>query len=157
VVKKRGAHITHRAKSAPGIVAISIGLEFETHLRTSVLAFRAGYATRHHYLDLCDTHDLMRIAIEARSLHEPSTLAVLDLVAVALENIADRFQERGKFGASGEEYAALQLLADTCLHFWSRHSGALFRHAYVELRRLRIEEQTQIKAQAIAKALGHAA
>lgn len=148
-MKKRGARITHQAKAAPGIVAISIGPEFETHLRTSVLAFRAGYANRHHYLDLCDTHDLMRIAIEARSLHEPSTLAVLDLVAVALENIADRFQERGKFGASGEEYSALQLLADACLHFWSRHSGALFRHAYVELRRLRIDEQARAKARAM--------
>lgn len=156
-MKKRGARITHRAKTAPGIVAISIGPEFETHLRTSVLAFRAGYATRHHYLDLCDTHDLMRIAIEARSLDEPSTLAVLDLVAVALENIADRYADCGKFGTSGEEYAALQLLADTCLNFWSRHSGALFRHAYLELRRIRAEEQARIKAEAVAKAMEQAA
>jgi hypothetical protein len=141
VVKKRGARITHRAKALPGIVAISVGHDFEMHLRSSVLAFRQGYATADHYLDLVDTHDLIRIAIEARSLNEPSTVAVLDLVHVALENIRDRYEECDRFGTSGEEYAALELLVATCLNFWARHSGALFHHAYGELRRLRIEER----------------
>lgn len=151
-MKKRGARITHRAKAPPGIVAISIGHDFEMHLRSSVLAFRQGYATADHYLDLVDTHDLIRIAIEARSLNEPSTVAVLDLAHVALENIRDRYEETGRFGTTGDEYEALKLLADTSLHFWSRHSGALFHAAYVEMRRVRMEEQKRIKAQSVEQA-----
>jgi hypothetical protein len=144
VVKKRGAHIKHRAKAVPGIVAISSTKEYETHLRTSVIAFRGGWAEAAHWLDLVDTHDLVRIAFGLFAQPDASVTAVLDLAHVALENIRDRYEDTGRFGTTGDEYEALKLLADTSLHFWSRHSGALFHAAYLEMRRVRMEEKARM-------------
>lgn len=151
-MKKRGARITHRAKAVPGIVAISSTTAYENHLRTSVIAFRSGWAQTAHWLDLVDTHDLVRIALGLFAKPDASVTAVLDLAHVALENIRDRYEETGRFGTTGDEYEALKLLADTSLHFWSRHSGALFHAAYVEMRRVRMEEQKRIKAQSVEQA-----
>jgi hypothetical protein len=111
VVKKRGAHIKHRAKAVPGIVAISSTKEYETHLRTSVIAFRGGWAEAAHWLDRVDTHDLVRIAFGLFAKPDASVTAVLDLAHVALENIRDRYEDTGRFGTTGDEYEALKLLA----------------------------------------------
>ncbi len=58
-------------------------------------------------------------------------------------SVRNRYLERGKFGATGEELKAVQLLADVSLDYWSRRSGALFAFSCQQLRELRKEQQLE--------------
>ncbi len=65
---------------------------------------------------------------------------------IALLNIRDRRQETGRFGATGDELAALALLADFYMSFWLAQSGDLFRKARTELHRIRREQEVRERA-----------
>lgn len=151
-MRKRGAQIKHRAKAPPGLVCITVDPRYETQLLSSVQAFRQGYAGTEHYLDMVDTHDLMRIALQIHGQPDASVTAALDLACVALENIRDRYDEKGRMGTTSSEFDALQLLADVCLNYWSRHSGALFHAAYREMVRVRRADYARVQAEREAAA-----
>lgn len=142
-MRKRGARINHTAAQPPGIVCISLDRRYETQLRSSVLAFRQGYAGRDHWLDLCDTHDLVAIARKINNDTDEGVGGALDAAGIALLNVADRHEEKGKWGATADEYAALQLLADVSLDYWSTHSGELFRLAYRRMVEMRKAERAK--------------
>lgn len=146
-MRKRGAHFRHRAAQPPGLVCISLDPQYEMQLRASVLAFSRGYACRDHWLDLCDTHDLIVIARRLNGDTDTGTSGALEAAGIALLNVADRFEECGKWGTSADEYAAFQLLQDVSLFYWSSHSGELFRRAYSEMVALRKAERAQMKRQ----------
>ena len=138
-MKKRGAHIRHRAASVPGLIAQSLTAEYETRLRMAVEAFRGGWATSAHFNDLADTLDLLQIgiAIYPAQRQDNGAAAACQVALVAMQNIRDRYQQRGRMGVSGEELKALDLLANTSLDYWNRRSGALFGEAYRQLMRIR--------------------
>lgn len=145
-MRKRGARIKHRAAQPPGLVCISLDKAYETQLRASTLAFSRGYACRDHWLDLCDTHDLVAIARRLNNDTDTGTSGALEAAGIALLNVSDRFDELGKWGTTADEYAALQLLQDVSLSYWSSHSGELFRRAYCEMRNLRRAERARMQA-----------
>jgi hypothetical protein len=60
-------------------------------------------------------------------------------------SVRNRYLERGKFGATGEELKAVQLLAEVSLDYWNRRSGALFALACEQLRILRAEQRDAAK------------
>jgi hypothetical protein len=144
-MRKRGAHIRYQAKATPGLVAQSLTTEYETRLRMAVEAFRGGWAQGAHFNDLADTLDLLQIGIGLfpSQRADPGAAAAAELALVAMQNMRDRFEIRGKLGVTGEELKALELLADTSLDYWNRRSGALFAEAYRQLVRVRKEQQKE--------------
>lgn len=148
-MRKRGRHIQHKAKSAPGMLAQAVQPDYEIRLRSAANAFRAGYASGEHHSDLCDTADMMLLAMKAYTQGKPDigALAVVELAGVALTNIRERHQDTGRVGATGEELHALHLLVETSLDFWNRHSGALYAFAYQQLRRVRRRQVDEYRKQ----------
>lgn len=141
-MRKRGAHIKHRAACAPGLLAQSIDPKYETRLRMAVEASRLGFAEADHFNDLADTLDHMQIGIALYPAQktDAGAAAVCELALVALQNIRDRHASRGKLGTTGEELKALELLAETSLDYWNRRSGALYAIAHQKLREVRVAQ-----------------
>lgn len=140
-MRKRGATIQHRSKGMPGLIVQFIAQDYEIRLRSSVDAFRLNYAEATHYNDLSDCVDLMTIAdATGYAKKDDGAMGVAKLAAVALWNIKVRFDEHGKFGATGDEMRALELLANTSLDYWSRRSGALYSYAYQKLKIIRAHQ-----------------
>lgn len=142
-MRKRGAHIKHRAAQPPGIVCISLDHRYETRLRMSVAAFTGGFAGKDHFLDMCDTHDLLALANSMAARPVPGVAEACKAAEIAILNIHDRELQTGKWGVGGDESAALVLLADTAIRFWSAQSGELFRLAYRRMVQLRHEERAR--------------
>ena len=148
-MRKRGRRIQHKAKAAPGMLAQSVQPDYEIRLRSAVNAFRGGYAQGDHHADLCDTCDMMLIAMRSYTQGRPdsSALAVVEIAGVALTNILRRHADTGRIGASGEELHALQLLVETSLDYWNRRSGALYAYAYQQLRGVRRRQLDEYRKQ----------
>lgn len=142
-MRKRGANIKHRAAQPPGIVCISLDQQYETRLRMSVTAFTGGFAGKDHFLDMCDTHDLLALANSLAVRPVAGVVEVCKAAEVAILNIHDRELRTGKWGVSADESAALVLLADTAIRFWSAQSGELFRVAYQRMVQMRREERAR--------------
>lgn len=142
-MRKRGAHIKHTAAQPPGIVCISLDVRYETRLRMSVTAFTGGFAGKDHFLDMCDTHDLLALANSMAMRPVPGVPEVCKAAEIAILNIHDRELQTGKWGVTGDESAALVLLADTAISFWSAQSGEMFRVAYQQMVQMRRDEQAR--------------
>lgn len=142
-MRKRGAHIKHRTAQPPGIVCISLDARYETRLRMSVTAFTGGFAGKDHFLDMCDTHDLLALANSMAVRPVAGVVEVCKAAEVAILNIHDRELRTGKWGVTADESAALVLLADTAIRFWSAQSGELFRVAYRQMVQMRREERAR--------------
>lgn len=144
-MRKRGSRITHQAKAPPGLIAQNLTTEYETRLRMAVEAFRGGWAQSAHFNDLADTLDLLQLGIALFPVQkaDPSAAAAADIALVAMQNIRTRYEQRAKFGTTGEEIKALELLADTSLDYWNRRSGALFSEAYQRLKRIRVAQKKE--------------
>lgn len=132
-----------RQKSVPAIVAMhTCGLEL--HERISVEAIVGGWATTDHFDNLADSHDLLNLASADKG--DRQTLAVCEISGIALMNIKDRWSEHGKFGVSGEERKALELLVETSHDFWARQSGTFFADTYRALQKLRGHQKEKREA-----------
>lgn len=126
---------TPRPARCPTLVAMHLAPEVGIAERMAVEAVAGGWAEAHHFNILADCHDLLALAADYRK--DQQVLAVVDLSAIALLNIKDRYVERNKFGATGDELQALRVLVDVSEDFWKRQSGELFRAANEELDRSR--------------------
>lgn len=125
----------HRRELAPTLVALQLNPEVSTTERMAVVAFRNGFAVTDHFNVLADCRDMLALA--AAEKKDSETLAVCELALVALQNVKERFLERKRLGATGDELNALQVLADVSEDFWKRQSGALFVDAEAALSRAR--------------------
>lgn len=127
---------TVRRLLAPTIVAMHLHPEVCIQERAAVLALRGGWATTDHFNLLADCRDMLTLAACERN--DRSTIAACELAAVALMNMKDRYAEKGKIGATGDELHALDLLTSTSEEFWKRQSGGLFVDAEAALHRARM-------------------
>ena len=135
-----------RPCAAPTMVLIKT-TNIDVLERLSVDAFAGGWATTDHFDDLADCHDLLNLA--AADKRDQAMLAVCELSGIALLNVKDRYAETGRFGVTGEEQKALQLLAATSKDFWSRQSGTFFHSTWTALQKMRCyqrEKREQEKA-----------
>ena len=146
-MKKRGATIKHKAASMPGALALSICPEYETRLRLAVNALSDGWMEEGQFNDLADTIDMLQIGMASYSKQkpDPSTEAAVEAGYIAVMSVRQRYLEKWKFGATGEELKAVQLLAEVSLDYWNRRSGALFHFAFEQLRALRAEQSKKFK------------
>lgn len=124
-----------RPARCPTMVAMVISPEVETTELMAVLLFRNGAADKGQFNILADCRDLLLLA--ANEKHDAGVMAVCDLAGVALLNIKDRYLDKQRMGATGEELKALQALVDVSRDFWMRQSGELFRAANVALDKAR--------------------
>ena len=125
----------HRRAAAPTLVAYYLNPEVSTQERMSVEAIRAGWAKTAHFDVLADCRDMLMLA--ASEKHDKAVIGVCDLAGVALLNIKDRYAEKKRFGATGDEIRALELLCDVSEDWWKRQSGGLFIDAEAALHRAR--------------------
>ena len=117
------------------MVALLISPEVETTELMAVLLFRNGTADKGQFNILADCRDLLMLA--AHEKRDAGVQAVCELSGVALLNIKDRYLEKERMGATGEELKALQALVDISRDFWMRQSGELFRSANLALDKAR--------------------
>ena len=137
-MRKRGARIKRQARTAPGIVAQSLG-NYESGLRMAAEAICGGWASPSNFNDIADTLDLLQlgIALMPSQKADLGAAAVAELALVALQNVRDRHEATGEITADEGEQAAIVLLAETSLDYWNRRSGALFAEAYRQLIKIR--------------------
>ncbi|PKO49038.1 MAG: hypothetical protein CVU31_02655 [Betaproteobacteria bacterium HGW-Betaproteobacteria-4] len=128
---------TVRRQVAPTLVAYLLNPEVSTQERLSVVAIRSGYATTAHFDVLADCRDMLALA--AAEKNDSQTMTICELGFIALQNIKERYLERQRIGASGDELQALQALVDISEDFWKRQSGALFIDAEAALGKARAE------------------
>jgi len=124
-----------RPARCPTMVALHLAPEVGIAERMAVNAIAEGWAEVRHFDILADCRDLLTLAAAERS--DSDTQAVCELAMIALLNIKDRYIERKRLGASGDELQALRLLVDVSEDFWRRQSGELFRLANVALDKAR--------------------
>jgi hypothetical protein len=117
------------------MVVLTIAPEVETTELMAVLLFRNGAADKGQFNILADCRDLLMLA--ANEKHDAGVMAVCELAGVALLNIKDRYLEKERMGATGEELKALQALVDISRDFWMRQSGEMFRAANLALDKAR--------------------
>ena len=148
-MRKRGAKFRHRNAMIPGLIAQSACPEYETRLRLAVASLRDGWMDEDQFNDLADTIDMLQIGLASygKQKPDPGAVAAVEVCREAMYSIRDRYLSKGKFGATGEEMKAVQLLADVSLDFWNRRSGALFHFACEQLRVLRAEQHAKAKAE----------
>ena len=119
-----------RPARCPTMVALAISPEVETTELMAVLLFRNGTADKGQFNILADCRDLLMLA--AHEKRDAGVQAVCELAGVALLNIKDRYLEKERMGATGEELKALQALVDISRDFFSarriwrstRHAGS---------------------------------
>lgn len=126
---------TIRRIVAPTMVAMHLNPEVSLQERGAILALRGGWAEGCHFNVLADCRDMLMLA--ASEKHDRETIAVCDLAGVALLNIKERYHDKKRFGATGDELRALELLCDTSEDWWKRQSGGLFIDAEAALCRAR--------------------
>lgn len=132
---RKGCKRRHFTQAAPTLVAYFLNPEVSTQERMAVLAVREGFATTSHFNVLADCRDMLALA--AAEKNDRDTLAVCELGLVALQNLKDRYLEKQRIGATGDELQALQLLVDQSEDFWKRQPGALFVSAEAALSKAR--------------------
>ena len=132
---------TPKPARCPTLVAMHLAPEVELTERQAVLAFRGSYATYENFNILADCRDLLTLAAADRN--DAGTLAVCHAAGIALQNIADRYQAKRKFGGSGEELAALDMLIDTSREWWKLQGGEFFRACVTALSRYRADQRVR--------------
>lgn len=130
---------THRREAAPTLVAYYLNPEVSTQERMSVEAIRAGWAEPSHFDILADCRDMLALA--AAEKNDRATIAICELGLIALQNIKDRYLDRQRLGATGDELQALYALVDVAEDFWKRQSGSLFIDAESALSKSRQEQR----------------
>ena len=125
----------HHRQLAPTMVAMFLNPEISIQERMAVQALRGGWASTDTFNLLADARDMLLLAAGERE--DKSVIGVCQLAGIALMNMKDRYNDKKKMGATGEEFAALDLLVDVSEEFWKRQPGGLFVDAEKALRRCR--------------------
>lgn len=121
-MKKRGARIKHsRYRADPPIVRAITDQSNEIAIRMAVASLAAGTATTQTIDTILQHLHLLQVAVDAKG--NPQAAVVCEVATVALDSIIDRYKKTGRFGATGEERKAVELLMDESIDFWKRQSG----------------------------------
>jgi hypothetical protein len=126
---------TKRRLVVPTIIALHLNPEVSLQERMAVEALRGGWSTTDHFNVLADCRDMLVLAANEKG--DKTAIAACDLAGVALMNMKDRYTEKKRIGATGDELQALDLLVTTSEDFWKRQSGGLFIDADEALGRAR--------------------
>lgn len=126
-----------RRGAAPTMVALYLNPEVSLQERQCIEALRGGWATTDHFNVLADCRDMLSLAAAER--RDDEVQAVCDLGFVALENMKERYAEKNRIGATGDELQALTLMVDVSEDFWKRQTGTLFVDADKALMKAREE------------------
>lgn len=142
-MRKHCKRVARRAL-VPTMVAMAVAPECEMSEHMALKALAEGWATTSQFNCLLDCADLLLLAAADRK--DAGAGEVAHLARTALANIADRFKEVKKLGATGEELKALRVLVDASGDFWNRKSGGLFADAYKALGKYRATQAEAVPA-----------
>ncbi|MDO6385597.1 hypothetical protein [Uliginosibacterium sp. 31-12] len=119
-------------KAPPSLLFCSQLKEMLLAEHSAVLAFRSGWADSCHFDMLLECLMMMQFAANDPVKDAPDTnaLNVCQFASSALLNIRDRYDDKKKLGATGDELRALDLLVETSADFWPRQSASIYFRAY---------------------------
>lgn len=144
---RKRCHRTRRPVSAPMLINRGlVNAEFETRERMFVEAFRLGYAGKEHFDNLADMRDCLLLAAAAKG--DANTIAMCRASGVALSNIADRYKQTGRMGATGDELTVLREFCTTYRDYWLRQPVTAYEAAVATLDRARLLNQTEVEIRA---------
>ena len=133
---RKRCHRTRRPVSAPMIVNRGlINGDLETRERMFVEAFALGYATTEHFDHLADMRDCLLLSASAKG--DAQTIGMCRASGVALMNIADRYKQTGRMGATGDELTILREFCTTYRDYWLRQPVTAYEIAVATLDRAR--------------------
>lgn len=135
-MSRKSCKRTVRRLVAPTCVAMILNPEINIQERMAVQALRGGWATTDHFNLLADCRDMLILAAKERN--DKSAVVACEAAGIALMNMKDRYIEKKRMGATGDELAALDLLCDISEEFWKRQGGGLFIDAEAALHRARM-------------------
>jgi len=116
----------------------------------AVMAFRGGWADACHFDMLLECMMMMQFAAndDGRVSPEMNALNACEFATVALLNIRDRYDGKGKLGATGDELRALDLLVETSADFWPRQASTIYCRAWKKTGEWKQSAVEQAKAKA---------
>lgn len=124
------------------MLVLSMKPELGLAERAALIALRSGWANyENSYQVIADCHGMMVLGMKERPCS--STKAACDIGAIAILNIYDRQAETGKYGATGDELAALELMINAAEDFWKRQSGRLFFSCIRKLKIIRSQQYAE--------------
>lgn len=133
---RKRCHRTRRPVSAPMLVNRGlVNTDLETRERMAVEAFCLGFATTAHYDQLADMRDCLLLSAAAKG--DANTIAMCRASGVALMNIATRFKQTGRMGATGDELTILREFCTTYRDYWLRQPVTAYEIAVATLDRAR--------------------
>lgn len=136
-----------RPASEPAMVRLAMNPEIEVTERLAIQAMRGGWSDYHNsYKVLADCHGILTIG--TRRKNDISLRGVLQASQIALLNIYDRYFKTKKFGATGDELHALEMLVDVAHDFWARQSSTALEIAIDALRIVRKHQYEDAKRKA---------
>jgi len=141
---RKRCHRTPRPLSAPMLVNRGlVNTDLETRERMAVEAFRLGVATTENFDTLADMRDCLLLSAAAKN--DAGTLGMCRAAGIALLNIADRFKESGRMGATGDELTVLREFCTTYRDYWLRQPVSAYETAVATLDRARRLNQTEVE------------
>lgn len=133
-----------RDASEPGLTRLFCTPEISIAERMAVTALVSGFATYDNsYRVLADCHGLL--SIECKRKRDEAMNPILAAGYVALLNIHDRARETRRYGATGEEVAALRAMVDYAEDHWKRQPFLRMQEAIVLLRQVREKQIKEMK------------
>lgn len=107
--------------------------ELELRERQFVEAFSGGWANKDHFDSLADMRNVTTIA--AAEKDDQQVLDICNAMSIPLQNIRIRYQETGRFGATGDELRLMRAFVEVYRDFWMRQPVRLYEDACDGLQR----------------------
>ena len=89
-----------------------------------VEAFVGGWAGKDQFDDLTDMRNTLTIA--AAEKDDKQTLAMCEAMRVVMMNVRIRYEQKKRFGVTGDELALMREFIDVYRDFWLRQPVRLF-------------------------------
>lgn len=136
-----------RNVSEPAMVRMSLLPEVELGERLAIEHLRWGTATYDNcYRPLADVHGALTLGV--RKYKDETMHPILDLAYIAIINMYDRYMQTKRFGATGDEIQALQLMIDASHDWWNRKPASALEQAVIALSVVRSRQVESAKKEA---------
>jgi hypothetical protein len=130
-MKKRKAY-KPKGTSVPMLVTRELEKNVESvEENAMILAFRTGYAQKHHYDYLIRMGNTMNISNSLKPSEGAKVLMKLAMDVAA--SVLDRYKRTTKFGLTGEELEQMKQLVESYDLYWKQQTTAHYNECIAEL------------------------
>lgn len=150
-MRRSAEHAQKKRKLPVGPVSLLFSKKLKDMLlaeAVAAMAFRNGFAVAYHFDLLWEGVLMMAHAADSKLRSSPDldAIKVCEATYMALSNIRQRLDEKGRLGATGPEMTVLSLYAETAADFWPRQAGSVFLNALEAVSNWKRESVEKAKA-----------